>query len=65
MSSNEEIIGFHKGSLNTLLKEYNELSKMVNVVGSYINYHKNELEKLGVKIDIKSNQDSSNNQGNN
>ena len=65
MNSNDEMIGFHKGSLNTLLKEYNEVSKMLNVVGSYINFHKKELEKLGVNIDLQSSQNNSNNQNSN
>lgn len=56
MSSKEELIGFHKGSLNTLMKEYNELGKMLNIVGNFIGYHKQELEKLGVKIEINNNQ---------
>lgn len=48
--SKEEQIGFHKGSLNTLLAERNELAKMVGIVDSLIQAHAQELQKLGVKL---------------
>ncbi len=46
----DEQVGFHKGSLNTLLAERNELAKMVGIVDSLIQAHAKELEKLGVKL---------------
>jgi hypothetical protein len=49
--SKEEQIGFHKGSLNTLIAERNELIKIVQVTESLMQAHIKELEKLGVKID--------------
>jgi hypothetical protein len=49
--ANEEIIGFHKGSLSTLSKERQELVKMVNVVDQFIQMHMEELKKLGVDLE--------------
>jgi len=48
--SKEEQIGFHKGSINTLIAERNELLKIVGVTERLINAYAAELEKLGVKI---------------
>ncbi|MBI2452231.1 hypothetical protein HYV50_04120 [Candidatus Pacearchaeota archaeon] len=48
--SREEIIGFHKGSINTLVAERNELIRIINVTENLISAHVKELEKLGVKI---------------
>ncbi|MSS74596.1 hypothetical protein EXS73_00045 [Candidatus Pacearchaeota archaeon] len=48
--SKDEQIGFHKGSLNTLLAERTELAKMVDIVDSLIQAHAQELYKLGVKL---------------
>ena len=49
--SKEEEIGFHKGCLNTLLGERNELIKMVQNVEAIMQAHINRLQELGVKID--------------
>jgi len=46
----EEEIGFHKGSLNTLAAERNELAKMVGNVEVIMQAHLKRLEELGVKI---------------
>jgi hypothetical protein len=51
--SKEEQIGFHKGSINTLMAERNELIKIINITESLINAHIKELEALGVKIQEK------------
>ncbi|MBR9703945.1 hypothetical protein GOV12_00910 [Candidatus Pacearchaeota archaeon] len=48
--SKEEEIGFHKGSLNTLAAERNELVKMVGNVEAIMQAHIKRLEELGVKI---------------
>ena len=48
--SHEELVGFHKGSINTLMAERNELIRLVNVTESLLNGHVQELEKLGVKL---------------
>ena len=47
--SNEERIGFHKGALQTLVGERNELLKIVRVAESLMQAHIQELDKLGVK----------------
>lgn len=48
--SKEEEIGFHKGALNTLAAERNELAKMVGNVEAIMQAHLKRLEELGVKI---------------
>lgn len=47
----DEEIGFHKGSLNTLAAERNELVKMIGNVEAIMQAHIKRLEELGVKID--------------
>jgi len=49
MSKNEEI-GFHKGALNTLVAERNELVKMVGNVEAIVQVHVKRLKELGVDI---------------
>ncbi len=51
--SKEEEIGFHKGALNTLVAERNELIKMAQTVESIMQAHLKRLEELGVKIENK------------
>ena len=48
--SKQEQIGYHKGSINTLVAERNELLRIVSVTESLIQAHAKELEKLGVKL---------------
>ena len=48
--SKDERIGFHKGSINTLIAERNELLKMAQITESLLEAHAKELEKLGVKL---------------
>ena len=48
--SKEEEIGFHKGCLNTLIAERNELVKMIQTVEAIMQAHVKRLEELGVKI---------------
>jgi len=48
--SKEEEIGFHKGSLNTLAAERNELIKMIANIEAIMQAHLKRLEELGVKI---------------
>ena len=55
-SSKEEIIGYHKGSLNTLIAERNELLKIVQITESLIQAHAKSLHELGVKIDFGANE---------
>jgi len=51
--SKEEQIGFHKGSINTLIAERNELLKMASITEQLISAHVKSLESLGVKLDKK------------
>ena len=48
--SKEEMKGFHKGSINTLMGERTELLKIVQITENLIQAHAKELEKLGVKV---------------
>ena len=48
--SKEEEIGFHKGSINTLLGERNELVKMLQNVEMIMQQHIKRLQELGVDI---------------
>jgi hypothetical protein len=49
----EEEIGFHKGCLNTLVNERNELVKMIQNVEVIMQMHLKRLDELGVKIQSK------------
>lgn len=48
--SKDEEIGFHKGALNTLANERNELFKMMQNVEGIMQAHLKRLEELGIKI---------------
>lgn len=48
--SKEEEIGYHKGALNTLSNERNELIKIIQIVDTFIQGHLKRLEQLGVKV---------------
>ena len=48
--SKQEEIGFHKGALNTLAAERNELIKILTNVETIMHAHLKRLEELGVKI---------------
>lgn len=45
-----EEIAFHKGAVNTLVNERNELVRMVQNVDTFIQAHMKRLEELGVKV---------------
>ena len=49
-ASKDERIGFHKGALNTLVSERNELLRIVQITESLIQAHAKELEQLGVRL---------------
>ncbi|MFH1308137.1 MAG: hypothetical protein ABIH72_04765 [archaeon] len=51
--SKEEEIGYHKGSLSTLINERNELIKMAQITEQLMQAHLKRLEELGVKIQQK------------
>jgi hypothetical protein len=48
--SKEEEIGFHKGSLNTLAAERNELIKMIGNIEAIMQAHIKRLQELGINI---------------
>jgi hypothetical protein len=50
--SKEEEIGIHKGSLNTLLSERNELIKMIANVEAIIQAHIARLKELGINLTV-------------
>jgi len=43
-------IGFHQGSLNTLINERNEVIRMVQQIERVMQAHIKRLEELGVKV---------------
>lgn len=48
--SKEEQIGFHKGSMSTLLKERQEMVRILGIVEQLIQMHMGALQELGVDI---------------
>ena len=46
----EEQIGFHKGAINTLLKERQELVRIITIVDQLLKAHAGGLQQLGIKI---------------
>lgn len=51
--SREAEIGFHKGALNTLVAERNELVKMIGNVEAILQAHVKRLQELGVELKTK------------
>ena len=49
--SKDEQIGFHKGSLSTLAKERQELTRLVNIVEQLMQMHIGALKELGVDVE--------------
>jgi len=47
--SREEEVGFHKGALNTLVAERNELVKIIGNVEAIMQAHIKRLKELGVE----------------
>lgn len=58
ISKEEEEIGFHKGALNTLSNERNELLKMAYNVEAIMQMHLKRLEELGIKLNTASKEKS-------
>lgn len=48
--SKDEQVGFHKGSLSTLAKEREELSRMMGIVEQLMHMHIKALKELGVDL---------------
>ena len=49
-NSNDEQIGFHKGSLATLVKEREEMMRILQIVEQLMQMHIKELKDLGVDL---------------
>nr|MBI4157060.1 hypothetical protein [Candidatus Woesearchaeota archaeon] len=49
--SDEETIGFHKGSLTTLAKEREELIRILTIVEQLMQAHLKSLKELGVDLE--------------
>ncbi len=47
---NDEQIGFHKGSLATLVKEREEMMRILQIVEQLMQMHIKELKNLGVDL---------------
>lgn len=48
--SAEEEIGFHKGAINTLVAERNELVKMISNVEAIMQAHIQRLKEFGIDV---------------
>ncbi len=49
--TNSEQVGFHKGSLTTLIKEKQEFERILTIVNTLIQAHMKALKELGVDIE--------------
>lgn len=49
-TSTDEQIGYHKGALTTLMKERQELVRIVSIVEQLIQMHMGGLQELGVDL---------------
>ena len=49
--SEEEQIGFHKGALNTLVKERQEMLRILQIVEQLMQMHISGLKELGVDLE--------------
>jgi len=49
-SSKDEQIGFHKGALSTLMKEREEMAKILSIVEQLMQMHVKSLKELGVDL---------------
>ncbi len=49
-ANEQEQIGFHKGSLTTLIKEREELARLITIVEQLIQMHLKALKELGVDM---------------
>jgi len=47
----DEKIGYHKGALSVLIKEREEIAKILSIVEQLMKMHIESLKKLGVKLE--------------
>ena len=57
MTNNLEKIGFHKGSISTLIKEREEMIKIIEIINNLLKAHSEELRKMGIEITKKENKE--------
>ena len=50
-ASKDEQIGFHKGALSVLVKEREEMTKILAIVEQLMQMHVNALKELGVDLE--------------
>jgi hypothetical protein len=50
MAKDEEI-GFHKGAITTLLKERQEMIRLIGIIDALLKAHSEALQKLGVSLE--------------
>lgn len=48
--SKDEKIGFHKGALDSLLKERSELARLLSIVEQLITMHAKALKDMGIDL---------------
>ena len=51
--SRDEKIGFHKGAIDSLLKERSELARLLSIVEQLISMHANSLKEMGIDLSQK------------
>ena len=56
MEDKNEQIGFHKGCVDTLLKERQELLKIVNITEELLKAHVKALKEMGIDLENKDEQ---------
>jgi len=49
-TSKDEQIGFHKGALSTLMKEREEMAKILSIVEQLVQMHVKALKELGIDL---------------
>lgn len=49
-TNEQEQIGFHKGALDTLVREKQEFVRLLNIVDQFIQMHLKALKEMGVDL---------------
>ena len=55
-TNEKELIGFHKGALSVLVKEREEMTRILTIVEQLMQAHIAELNKLGVDLQAEAQQ---------
>jgi len=51
MTSKDEQIGFHKGALSVLVKEREEMARIINVIDQLMHMHVKALKDQGIELE--------------